>query len=145
MVVTKTYVAGGSQSRTEVDAKDVGSVHFTANCGVGEAHPAAIYIRPFCVDQAIFKDDETVSEGEMPIRKSLIPVAFAENLKEELEKLAPARILEADEVPHVAGLQSSVCCRLAGFNTRDIYSALLVRIPGKFAQFRIAGWEEIKA
>jgi len=104
MVVTKTYVAGGSQSRTEVDAKDVGSVHFTANCGVGEAHPAAIYIRPFCVDQAIFKDDETVSEGEMPIRKSLIPVAFAENLKEELEKLAPARILEADEVPHVGWL-----------------------------------------
>jgi hypothetical protein len=108
MVVTKTYVAGGSsaESRSDVDAKDFGSrrVHFTTNCGIGEAHPAAIYIRPFCVDQAIFRGDETVSEGEMPIRKSMVPVAFAENLKEELEKLAPARILEANEMPHVGWL-----------------------------------------
>src|ERR1041385_6308782 len=96
MVVTKTYVAGGSaaQTQTEVDAKDFGSrgIHFTTNCGVGEANPAAIYIRPFCVDQATFQEhEEIVSPGEMPIRKSVIPVAFAQNLKEELEKLAPAR------------------------------------------------------
>lgn len=108
MVVTKTYVAGGSATarRSEVDAKDFGSreIRFTTNCGIGEAHPAAVYIRPFCIDQAIFEGDEAASEGEMPIRKSLIPLAFAENLKEEMEKLAPARILEADEVPHVGWL-----------------------------------------
>ena len=108
MVVTKTYVAGGStQARTDTDAKDVGSrgIRFTTNCGVGEANPAAIYIRPFCVDQAIFHEDEdAVSPGEMPIRKSLIPIQFAGDLKEELEKLAPARVLEPDEMPHVGWL-----------------------------------------
>lgn len=107
MQVTKTYVAGGStaQSRSAVDAKDFGSVHFTTNCGVGEAHPSAIYIRPFCINGANFYEDEDiVSPGEMPIRKSLIPVAFAENLKEELSKIAPARVLEADEAPHVGWL-----------------------------------------
>jgi len=106
MVVTKTYVAGGSASQTEVDAKDVASrgIRFETNCGIGAANPEAIYIRPFCVDRAIFKGDEDISEGEWPIRKSLIPIAFAANLKEELSKLAPARVLEADEVPHVGWL-----------------------------------------
>ncbi len=104
MVVTKTYVAGSSVTRTETDAKDYGSVRYETNCGVGAANPAAIYIRPFCIDRAIFIGDETVSEGEMPIRKALTPVAFAANLKEELSKLAPSRVLEDDEVPRVGWL-----------------------------------------
>ena len=43
------------------------------NCGVGASAPKAIYIRPFCIDTAIFKGDQTPSDGEMPIRKALIP------------------------------------------------------------------------
>ena len=104
MVVTKTYVAGSASTRTETDAKDFGSVRYETNCGVGAANPTAIYIRPFCIDRADFTGDQTVSDGEIPIRKALTPVAFAENLKEELSKLAPSRILEEDEVPRVGWL-----------------------------------------
>ncbi len=108
MVVTKTYQTGTtSVARTEVDAKDFGSqetVRYETNCGVGAANPEAIYLRPFCIDGAIFRGDEAASAGEMPIRKSLTPVAFAEILKIELSKLAPARILQADEVPKVGWL-----------------------------------------
>lgn len=106
MVVTKTYTSA-SASRTEVDGKDFGSketVRYETNCGVGAANPAAIYIRPFCIDRAIFTGDETVSDGEMPIRKALTPIQFAGDLKEELSKLAPTRILADDEVPKVGWL-----------------------------------------
>ena len=108
MFVSKTYVSTAtSHRRTEIDAKDVGShvasVHVTTNCGVGARNPAAIYIRPFCIDQAVFKGSEC-SEGEMPIRKALTPVAFASDLKEQLEKIAPARILKDDEEPAVGWL-----------------------------------------
>ena len=44
-------------------------VRMTTNCGVGATDPKAIYIRPFCIDNATFQGDETVSDGEMPIRK----------------------------------------------------------------------------
>ncbi len=40
----------------------------------------------------------------MPIRKSLTPIQFAGDLKDELSKLAPARILKEDEVPRVGWL-----------------------------------------
>ncbi|HEY3663849.1 MAG TPA: DUF4410 domain-containing protein [Chthoniobacterales bacterium] len=106
MVVTKTYTSA-SASRTEADGKDFGSkeiVRYETNCGVGAANPAAIYIRPFCIDRAIFTGDETVSDGEMPIRKALTPIQFAGDLKEELSKLAPTRILADDEVPKVGWL-----------------------------------------
>jgi hypothetical protein len=108
MVVTKTYVPNsGVGARGVVDAKDFGSsesVRYTTNCGVGEANPSAIYIRPFCIDTAVFRGDEAASDGEMPIRKALTPVAFAQNLKEELSKMAPARILKDDEAPKVGWL-----------------------------------------
>lgn len=106
MVVTKTYVSN-SGTRAAVDAKDVGStesVRYETNCGVGAANPTAIYIRPFCIDRAIFTGDEATSAGEMPIRKALTPVEFAGDLKEELSKLAPARVIDADEVPKVGWL-----------------------------------------
>jgi hypothetical protein len=108
MVVTKTYTSSSvSRTRTEVDAKDFGStetVRYETNCGVGEANPSAIYIRPFCIDRAIFTGDQTVSDGEMPIRKALTPIQFAGDLKEELSKLAPVRVLADDEVPKVGWL-----------------------------------------
>ena len=103
MVVTKTYVStSSSASHTEVDAKDFGSretVRFETNCGVGASNPSAIYIRPFCIDTAVFQGDEAASEAEMPIRKALTPVQFAGDLKEELSKLAPALVIAPDETP----------------------------------------------
>jgi hypothetical protein len=107
MVVTKTEVATpGGVATAATDAKDFGSrgVHMVTNCGVGASNPSAIYIRPFCIDTAVFKGDEAASIGEMPIRKALTPVEFAEDLKEELEKIAPARILKDTERPKVGWL-----------------------------------------
>src|SRR6266487_3497678 len=107
MTITKTDVATlGGQSSAPIDAKDFASrgVHMVTNCGVGASHPSAIYIRPFRIDTAVFEGDEAASSGEMPIRKALTPVEFAEDLKEELEKIAPARILKDTEAPRVGWL-----------------------------------------
>jgi hypothetical protein len=106
VVVTKTDVAGSSRTATS-DAKDYDSkngVHMVTNCGVGASAPKAIYIRPFCIDTAIFKGDQTPSDGEMPIRKALTPIEFAGDLKEQLELLAPARVLKDDESPRTGWL-----------------------------------------
>jgi hypothetical protein len=107
MYVVKTDVAGGStRTRVSTDAKDYSSkgVYMTTNCGVGAYGPKAIYIRPFCIDTAIFTGDQTNSDGEMPIRKALTPVEFAGTLKEQLEKMAPARILRDNETPRTGWL-----------------------------------------
>jgi Domain of unknown function (DUF4410) len=108
MFVTKTDVPGSSSTTTATsDSKDYDSkngVHMVVNCGVGASEPKAIYIRPFCIDNAVFKGDQTASDGEMPIRKALTPVEFAGDLKEQLEKIAPARILKDDETPRTGWL-----------------------------------------
>src|SRR3954469_17151407 len=107
MYVTKTQIAGGSTRTTaSTDAKDYSKsgVYMTTNCGVGAYGPKAIYIRPFCIDTATFTGDQTHSDGEMPIRKALTPVEFAGDLKEQLEKLAPARILREYERPRTGWL-----------------------------------------
>jgi hypothetical protein len=106
MYVTKTHVAGGGGSSAAIDAKDFDSskgIHMVT-CAVGAHNPSAIYIRPFCVDTAVFQGDQAQSEGEMPIRKALAPVEFASDLKEQLEKIAPARILKDNESPRVGWL-----------------------------------------
>jgi hypothetical protein len=103
MYVTKTQVAGGSVTTTS-DAKDSKGVYMTTNCGVGAYGPKAIYIRPFCIDTAVFAGHQTNSDGEMPIRKALTPVEFAGTLKEQLEKIAPARILRDYETPRTGWL-----------------------------------------
>ena len=108
MYVTKTDVSTpGGRTAGAIDAKDVyGSkgVHMITNCGVGAANPKAIYIRPFCIDTAVFKGDEALTDGEMPIRKALTPVEFANDLKEQLEKIASARILKDTETPRTGWL-----------------------------------------
>jgi hypothetical protein len=108
MYVTKTDVATpGGRSVAAIDAKDFyGSkgVHMITNCGVGASEPKAIYIRPFCIDTAVFRGDEALSDGEMPIRKALAPVEFAKDLKEQLEKIAPARVLKDTETPRTGWL-----------------------------------------
>jgi Domain of unknown function (DUF4410) len=94
------YVVKSNSSRGASDGKDFGSVNdvrMVTDCGVGASRPSAIYIRPFCIDTAIFKGDEAASDGEMPIKKALTPVEFANDLKEQLEKIAPARILQPNE------------------------------------------------
>jgi len=106
MVVTKTDVAGGSMTASS-DSKDYDSksgIRMVTNCGVGAYAPKAIYIRPFCIDNAVFKGDHTPSDGEMPIRKALTPVQFAGDLKQQLELLAPTRILQDDETPRTGWL-----------------------------------------
>jgi hypothetical protein len=104
MYVTKTEVAGSTRT-TATDAKDSkNGVYMTTNCGVGAYGPKAIYIRPFCIDTAVFTGDQTNSDGEMPIRKALTPVEFAGDLKEQLEKIAPARILRDYETPRTGWL-----------------------------------------
>ena len=106
MYVTKTQVAAGATSTSvSGDAKDAKSgVYMTTNCGVGAYGPKAIYIRPFCIDTAVFTGHQTNSDGEMPIRKALTPVEFAGTLKEQLEKIAPARILRDYETPRTGWL-----------------------------------------
>lgn len=107
MVVTKTDVAAGSHSTASSDAKDYDSkngIRMVTNCGVGAPPPKAIYIRPFCIDTAIFTGDQTVSDGELPLRKAIMPHEFAGDLKEQLELLAPARILRGDETPRTGWL-----------------------------------------
>jgi len=107
MYVTRTDVSTpGGRTAAAIDTKDYGSkgVHMITNCGVGAHNPKAIYIRPFCIDTAVFTGDEALSDGEMPIRKALTPVEFANDLKEQLEKLAPARILKDNEAPRTGWL-----------------------------------------
>ena len=107
MYVTQTQVSTpGGHSVAAIDAKDYGSkgVHMITNCGVGAANPRAIYLRPFCIDTAVFRGDEALSDGEMPIRKALAPVEFATDLKEQLEKIAPTRILKDSEAPRTGWL-----------------------------------------
>jgi hypothetical protein len=86
LYVTRTEVAtpGGRTPPAAIDAKDYGSkgVHMITNCRVGASGPSAIYIRPFCIDTAVFKGDEALSDGEMAIRKAITPVEFANDLKE---------------------------------------------------------------
>lgn len=77
--VTKTYVATGASD------------------------PQSIYIRPFQIEYAEFHGTPGKS-GEWPIEKSLVPKQFADDLQEELCKIAPARVLESDEVPTVGWL-----------------------------------------
>ena len=106
MYVTKTDVPGSASTVAATDSKDYGSkgIYMTTNCGVGAYAPKAIYIRPFCIDNAVFKGDIANSEGEIPIRSALTPVQFAGDLKEQLEKMAPARILRENETPRTGWL-----------------------------------------
>jgi hypothetical protein len=64
----------------------------------GAANPRAIYIRPFDTAATEYKGEHRGGKGEAPIRQSLAGRNFAESLKEEMEKLAPAMIIEDDEV-----------------------------------------------
>jgi len=106
MHVTRTQVAGGGSGGRggySSDSKDYNGVHMITNCGVGAAYPKYIYIRPFCVDTASFSE-HTATAGEAVILKAMAPNEFADTMKEQLEKLAPARILKDGETPRTGWL-----------------------------------------
>lgn len=69
----------------------------------GATNPRSIYIRPFDVTYTEFRGRHH-SSGEKPIRRSLVPAEFAEDLKEELEKIAPTMVLQDDDVPRTGWL-----------------------------------------
>lgn len=65
----------------------------------GAVNPHAIYVRPFDISGTEFTGHHSGGKGERPIRQSLAGREFADNLKQELEKLAPAMVIEHDEMP----------------------------------------------
>ena len=71
----------------------------------GATDPKAIYIRTFA-DEAQFRGRHG-HDGELAIRQALAPAEFSKALKEELEKMAPARVLAEGETPTVGWLVES--------------------------------------
>ncbi|MGA3169381.1 MAG: hypothetical protein ABSE62_00045 [Chthoniobacteraceae bacterium] len=63
----------------------------------GATNPRAIYIRPFDISDCTWKGHQR--GGQSAILQSLAPAVFAEDLKEELEKLAPALVLKPGDYP----------------------------------------------
>ena len=86
-----TGCAGVEVSKTDIDT--------------GATNPKAIYIRTFA-DEAKFRGRHS-NAGEMAIRHSLAPAEFSKALKEEMEKMAPARVLADDETPVTGWLVES--------------------------------------
>lgn len=67
----------------------------------GARQPQAIYIRPFAVGDVCGRWG---SAEEWPLRASLAGEQFADALKEELEKIAPCRVLREGEIPELGWL-----------------------------------------
>lgn len=82
----------------------------------GATDPQAIYIRSYNGDESYFSGSQTQSKGEMPIERSLAPAEFSIALKNELEKLAPARVLKPGEVPTIGWLVESDLVLVDGGN-----------------------------
>ena len=70
----------------------------------GATNPRAIYIQPFDVTNADYIGYHKGGYGERPIRRSLAPAEFANDLKIELAKIAPTMVLKEGDVPHVGWL-----------------------------------------
>ncbi|MDR3406568.1 MAG: hypothetical protein P4L99_29050 [Chthoniobacter sp.] len=84
-----------------------GAVITHTDVATGAYKPKAIYIRSYIADEAHFRGHHGDSVGEHPIRRSLAPVAFSKALKEEMEKLAPAMVIDDDEAPTTGWLVES--------------------------------------
>lgn len=70
----------------------------------GATNPRAIYIRPFDVSCTDYVGHHAGGHGERAIRRSLAPAEFANDLRDELSKIAPAMVLKENEVAHVGWL-----------------------------------------
>jgi hypothetical protein len=73
----------------------------------GAYKPKAIYIRSYIAENAPFRGHHGDSVGEHLIRRSLAPAAFSKALKEEMERLAPAMVIDDDEAPTTGWLVES--------------------------------------
>jgi hypothetical protein len=88
--VIERYHDAAVGSMTQIVLAPCSPFSVTTNSSATDAEGSA---EPSC--------DEAASDAEMPIRRALTPVAFAQDLKEELSKMAPTRILKDDEAPKV--------------------------------------------
>ncbi len=70
----------------------------TQTAAVVTERPRAIYIQPFSIVGAEYTGSHGGGVGERAIRESLAPATFTEMLKEEIEKMAPTRVLRPNEV-----------------------------------------------
>ena len=108
MTVTKTDVAtpGGGGSAPPIDAKDFGSrgVYMTTNCGVGAYGPRAIYVRPFCIDNAVFQGDDRRIRGRNADPQSADSRRTGRGYEGGARTYRPVRILRDNESPRVGWL-----------------------------------------
>jgi hypothetical protein len=65
----------------------------TQTAAVVTERPRSIYIRPFSVNGAEYVGSQPGGPAARPIRQSLAPAEFSNDLQEEFAKLAPARVL----------------------------------------------------
>lgn len=65
----------------------------------GAYRPKAIYVRSYIADNAPFHGHHGDSIGEHKIRKSLAPAALSKAVREAMERIAPAMVLDDDETP----------------------------------------------
>lgn len=70
----------------------------TQTAAVVTEKPKSIYIQPFSVEGAVFTGSFAGGSGQRPIQKSLAPAAFSNDLREELETIAPAMVLGPDDI-----------------------------------------------
>lgn len=63
----------------------------------GAVNPRSIYIRPFDIAATEFTGHHAGGRGEQPIRQSLAGREMADALKIEMEKLAPAMVIDDNE------------------------------------------------
>ncbi len=104
----------------------------------GATNPKAIYIQPFDVAYCDYIGNHAGGYGERPIRRSLAPAEFANDLKIELAKIAPSRVLKPGEVARAGWLVtgsfelvnagSPTQRALVGFNAGQSRIKLHVRI-----------------
>ena len=73
----------------------------------GATKPQAIYVRSYIADDAPFKGHHGGGTGNEAIRRSLAPAEYSKALREQLEKMAPAMVIQPDEVPQVGWLVES--------------------------------------
>ena len=73
----------------------------------GAHNPKAIYVRSYIAEDAPFHGHHGDSIGEHKIRRSLAPAALSKAIKEEMEKIAPAMVVEQDDIPTTGWLVES--------------------------------------
>ncbi len=104
----------------------------TQTAAVVVDRPKEIYIKPFSIAGAQYTGENSGGHGERPIRESLAPATFANDLKQEMEKLAPSRVLASDEFAEKGWLMEGSIDRVdAGSGAERFFSPPLWPGAGK--------------